>query len=116
MSAPMPDVQAFHAHLNECAQCRNHPMALCSRGAVLLHGAARVLELKAAAPSREDREQATCSTCQHFDGYRCLRDVCDPDGGLQAFRDGDGQEYAVWLNRPEFGCTAHALKLEPENK
>lgn len=26
----------FHAHLDECEQCRNHPFDLCGLGAVLL--------------------------------------------------------------------------------
>lgn len=28
--------ELFHAHLNVCAQCRDHPMNLCSVGAKLL--------------------------------------------------------------------------------
>lgn len=27
---------AFHAHLDECQQCANHPFALCAEGAKLL--------------------------------------------------------------------------------
>ena len=28
--------EAFHAHLDECARCRNGPFNLCNRGAELL--------------------------------------------------------------------------------
>jgi hypothetical protein len=38
-TAPKVDPKDFHAHLDQCAQCRNHPMALCSVGANLLKGA-----------------------------------------------------------------------------
>ncbi len=30
---------AFHAHLDACAQCENHPFALCEVGALLLRTA-----------------------------------------------------------------------------
>ncbi len=29
-------IDEFHAHLDECAQCRNHPFGLCATGAALL--------------------------------------------------------------------------------
>jgi hypothetical protein len=29
--------QEFHDHLDECAQCRHHPMALCRTGVALLY-------------------------------------------------------------------------------
>lgn len=32
--------RAFHAHLDACQQCREHPFDLCSTGAVLLKAAA----------------------------------------------------------------------------
>jgi len=33
---PMERIKKFHAHLDECAQCRNHPFGLCPTGARLL--------------------------------------------------------------------------------
>lgn len=33
-------IPAFHEHLDECAQCRNHPFDLCGVGATLLRLAA----------------------------------------------------------------------------
>ena len=33
-------INDFHAHLDVCYQCRNHPMNLCPTGAVLLQRAA----------------------------------------------------------------------------
>lgn len=30
----------FHAHLDECEQCRNHPFKLCHAGAALLRATA----------------------------------------------------------------------------
>jgi hypothetical protein len=30
------DIDAFHAHLDACEQCRNGPFNLCPRGATLL--------------------------------------------------------------------------------
>jgi hypothetical protein len=33
---PPPPVDAFHAHLDTCTQCREHPHELCSVGAPLL--------------------------------------------------------------------------------
>lgn len=35
-----PDPDIFHAHLDVCAQCREHPFDLCPAGAVLLREAA----------------------------------------------------------------------------
>ncbi len=35
------DTAAFYDHLDVCPQCRNHPMALCAVGALLLHGYSR---------------------------------------------------------------------------
>lgn len=29
-------IKAFHAHLDECVQCQQHPFALCVTGATLL--------------------------------------------------------------------------------
>lgn len=75
-----------------------------------IRAGAHALRLLLHPPSAGER---TCGTCASFDGYRCLRDVCDPEGGLQTFRDGNGQEYAVYMNRPEFGCLAHSPK-EPQ--
>lgn len=34
-----PKVEAYHAHLDQCAQCRNNPFNLCPEGARLLHAA-----------------------------------------------------------------------------
>jgi len=34
---------AFHAHLDDCQQCANHPFALCSEGARLLELAGQPL-------------------------------------------------------------------------
>lgn len=34
-----PDVDTFHAHLDECIQCRDHPFALCSMGYKLVRKA-----------------------------------------------------------------------------
>lgn len=42
-------VDAFHAHLDACQQCREHPMDLCPEGARLIHAAADALA--AALPS-----------------------------------------------------------------
>jgi hypothetical protein len=33
-------IPAFHEHLDQCAQCRNHPFDLCDTGATLLRLAA----------------------------------------------------------------------------
>lgn len=33
-------IDKFHAHLDVCSQCRNHPFGLCSVGARLLREAA----------------------------------------------------------------------------
>ena len=33
-------IDKFHAHLDICAQCRNHPFGLCATGAKLLKEAA----------------------------------------------------------------------------
>lgn len=33
-------IAAFHAHLDACSQCRNHPFALCAEGARRLEKAA----------------------------------------------------------------------------
>ena len=33
----MDYVNVFHAHLDECEQCREHPFNLCSEGERLLH-------------------------------------------------------------------------------
>lgn len=30
---------AFHRHLDQCAQCRDHPFGLCQDGAILLRAA-----------------------------------------------------------------------------
>jgi hypothetical protein len=30
---------AFHCHLDQCAQCREHPFELCEEGAILLRAA-----------------------------------------------------------------------------
>lgn len=46
MSAPNPDI--FHAHLDKCAQCREHPFDLCVEGAKLLREAAIGLPLRQA--------------------------------------------------------------------
>ena len=35
---PGIDPDAFHDHLDKCAQCRNHPFNLCPKGAALLTG------------------------------------------------------------------------------
>lgn len=32
----MTDAERFHEHLDNCAQCRNSPFALCPRGGALL--------------------------------------------------------------------------------
>jgi len=45
---------AFHAHLNTCAQCREHPFALCALGAALLK--------RAAEDVMEPCEKATANT------------------------------------------------------
>ncbi len=39
MILPLPDPTAFHAHLDACWQCRDHPMGLCVEGARLLQEA-----------------------------------------------------------------------------
>lgn len=33
-------INAFHAHLDQCEQCRNNPFGLCETGAKLLLGVA----------------------------------------------------------------------------
>lgn len=38
-----PKRDAFHRHLDECAQCREHPFRLCDVGAPLLEQAAAEL-------------------------------------------------------------------------
>jgi hypothetical protein len=52
---PNPDI--FHAHLDECAQCREHPFDLCSAGAVLLRVAAEGLPPTGRLNTREPRLQ-----------------------------------------------------------
>lgn len=54
MSSP----DAFHAHLEVCAQCRDHPFALCSVGVALIHEAVLRIgdeQLLPRAASPEDR-------------------------------------------------------------
>jgi len=46
---------AFHAHLDVCPQCEQHPFDLCSTGARLLKQAAETAEIPAPAPSKEPR-------------------------------------------------------------
>jgi hypothetical protein len=46
LSTPNPDI--FHAHLDKCAQCREHPFDLCKEGAGLLREAAYGLPLRQA--------------------------------------------------------------------
>lgn len=43
------DIDAFHAHLDECEQCRDEPFNLCAEGARLLLEGARNVELDAPA-------------------------------------------------------------------
>lgn len=33
-------IDRFHAHLDDCSQCRNNPFALCPIGVTLIHEAA----------------------------------------------------------------------------
>lgn len=41
MTPPAVAAVAFHAHLDHCRQCREHPFALCPLGARLLVAAAQ---------------------------------------------------------------------------
>lgn len=43
---------AFHRHLDQCQQCREHPFDLCDEGARLLHAAVGV---RRAGDDRQDR-------------------------------------------------------------
>lgn len=40
VDCPYCKIDEFHAHLDICSQCRNHPFGLCSTGAKLLKEAA----------------------------------------------------------------------------
>lgn len=39
----LKQMDVFHAHLDECLQCKNHPFALCPKGEALLFATADTL-------------------------------------------------------------------------
>jgi hypothetical protein len=57
----------FHAHLDECEQCRNHPFELCSKGAQLL--------VQTSEESLVDWSLFPNQTSHHCD----LKDIVSPD-------------------------------------
>jgi hypothetical protein len=57
--------EAFHAHLDACAQCREHPFALCEVGAVLLEASAR----RAPVQAEKDKPAGTIAWEEHLAIY-----------------------------------------------
>jgi hypothetical protein len=54
MNFPTHIRDAFHRHLDQCEQCREHPFALCREGDILIRAAAREAE----AEQRRQAEEA----------------------------------------------------------
>lgn len=48
-------IDKFHAHLDACEQCRNHPFDLCPLGAAYLEVAAREGIMEALRPTTKSR-------------------------------------------------------------
>lgn len=63
-------MERFHAHLDECDQCRNHPFALCAKGGPLLRATVDDSEVP-------EPPEGTCVPIDKSKGeWRCR---CQPD-------------------------------------
>ncbi len=66
---------AFHAHLDECGQCRDQPMQLCVRGRALL-----VRTADFATPAKEHVQQQYRNYAMHLHFFGGAPHAGGPDG------------------------------------
>lgn len=73
-----PAIDAFHAHLDVCRQCRDNPFALCVEGYKLLEtAAASGLPQFPIVPQEKPTEDDVCNRCGQPQGLGGCDGYCD---------------------------------------